>query len=56
MTIRARGLSCPSRPEKHILLFRRKLGTDGTTGLVNDAAAQKAREQYRREFEGDFLA
>lgn len=44
------------RPEKHILLFRRKLGTDGTTGKVNEAAAQKAREQYRREFEGDYLA
>mmetsp|Transcript_8188 Transcript_8188/g.19582 ORF Transcript_8188/g.19582 Transcript_8188/m.19582 type:complete len:110 (+) Transcript_8188:94-423(+) len=32
------------RPEPHILLFRRPLGTDPTTGLVNPVQAAAARE------------
>ena len=38
------------RPEPHILLFKRPLGTDPTTGKVNAAAAREARARYMREY------
>ena len=38
------------RPEPHILLFRRKLGTDPTTGKVNPVEAAKARRKYLSEY------
>ena len=38
------------RPEPHILLFRRALGTDPTTGKVNPALREQAVQEYRREF------
>jgi len=39
-------------PEPHILLFRRPLGTDPATGIVNDAMRRKAKEKYEMEFMG----
>lgn len=39
------------RPEPHILLFRRHLGTDPTTGKVDAALARAAVEKYRREYD-----
>eukprot|EP01040_Poterioochromonas_malhamensis_P009723 gene9723-10563_t len=39
------------RPEPHILLFRRPLGTDPTTGEVNVKDAIAAREQFFREMQ-----
>jgi cyclin-dependent kinase regulatory subunit CKS1 len=38
------------RPEPHILLFRRPIGTDPTTGEVNEELAKKAREEYERQY------
>ena len=38
------------RPEPHILLFRRELGTDPNTGKVNVVLRQQAIEQYNKEF------
>jgi len=38
------------KPEPHILLFRRVLGTDPTTGRVNPALREAAIEQYNREY------
>lgn len=40
----------PHRPEPHILLFRRPLGTDPTTGKIDPEMARQARERYRTEF------
>lgn len=38
------------RPEAHILLFRRALGTDPTTGRVDDDLLRQAQEKYNEEF------
>jgi cyclin-dependent kinase regulatory subunit CKS1 len=38
------------RPEPHILLFRRELGTDPNTGKVNVVLRQQAIDQYNKEF------
>ena len=38
------------RPESNILLFRRPVGTDGTTGLVDPVLADKVKEKFRREY------
>mmetsp|Transcript_3380 Transcript_3380/g.8368 ORF Transcript_3380/g.8368 Transcript_3380/m.8368 type:complete len:110 (+) Transcript_3380:259-588(+) len=38
------------KPEPHILLFRRPLGTDPTTGRVNPSLEREAKERYEREF------
>jgi len=38
------------RPEPHILLFRRPLGTDARTGQINPTAARAAKEAYLREY------
>ncbi len=38
------------RPEPHILLFRRELGTDPTTGLVDPELKAKAVRDYQKEF------
>jgi len=38
------------RPEPHILLFRRPLGTDPTTGKVNPEMERQAKEKYARDF------
>lgn len=38
------------RPEPHILLFRRPLGTDPTTGKVNPELARKAAQRYAEQF------
>ena len=37
-------------PEPHILLFRRPLGTDPTTGKINPEMQRKAKERYMREY------
>ena len=39
-----------SRPEPHILLFRRPVGTDGVTGAVDPAAAARARAAFDQEY------
>lgn len=44
------GVGSASRPDPNILLFRRPLGTDGTTGLVNPELAKMQREQFRKQF------
>ena len=41
------GLS--HRPEPHILLFRRPLGTDPLTGKVDPELEREAKEQYQEE-------
>lgn len=38
------------RPEPHVLLFRRPLGTDPVSGKVNEEAARAARAKYLKEF------
>lgn len=38
------------RPEPHILLFRRPLGTDPVSGKVDPEAARSARRKYMQEF------
>ncbi|KAK1943353.1 Cyclin-dependent kinases regulatory subunit 1 [Phytophthora citrophthora] len=38
------------KPEPHILLFRRPLGTDPTTGRVNPDMEKQAKEKYAQEF------
>lgn len=37
------------KPEPHILLFRRPIGTDGRTGLVDPTAAQAALDLQRKQ-------
>ena len=39
-----------TRPEPHILLFRRPLGTDPQSGRVDPELERKAREEYRSQF------
>ena len=39
-----------SRPESNVLLFRRRFGTDGTTGLVNVEKANLLKRQFRKEY------
>jgi cyclin-dependent kinase regulatory subunit CKS1 len=38
------------RPEPHILLFRRPLGTDPQTGEVRPELAQQAKDEFRRMY------
>lgn len=38
------------RPEPHILLFRRPLGTDPTTGRVDPALERQAKDRFDQEF------
>ena len=38
------------KPEPHILLFRRALGTDPQTGKVNPELERQAREEYQHQF------
>jgi|EP00970_Alexandrium_tamarense_P011528 cyclin-dependent kinase regulatory subunit CKS1 len=38
------------RPEPHILLFRRPLGTDPQTGAVNPELKRLALEEYKGQF------
>lgn len=38
------------RPELHILLFRRALGTDPVTGKIDPVAAEAAKQAYLREY------
>ena len=37
------------RPEPHILLFRRPLGTDPVTGKVVESLAREAAAKYRED-------
>jgi hypothetical protein len=37
------------RPEPHILLFRRPLGTDPVTGKVNPELEREAKERYEAD-------
>jgi cyclin-dependent kinase regulatory subunit CKS1 len=37
------------RPEQHILLFRRPLGTDPVSGLVDPELEKEAKEKYYQE-------
>jgi hypothetical protein len=41
---------CVFRPEQHILLFRRALGTDPVSGKIDPVAAEAARVAYLREY------
>jgi hypothetical protein len=41
-------LAC--RPEPHILLFRRPLGTDPQTGRVDPELLRQAKEEYANQF------
>ena len=43
-------LSSPRRPEPHILLFRRPLGTDPRSGTIDPDLARKAKERYFQEY------
>ena len=38
------------RPEPHILLFRRPLGTDPQSGRVDPELERQAREEYKNQF------
>jgi len=38
------------RPEPHILLFRRPLGTDPQTGRIDPALERQSREEYKHQF------
>lgn len=38
------------RPEPHILLFRRPLGTDPQSGRVDPELLQQARDEYKNQF------
>jgi hypothetical protein len=38
------------RPEAHILLFRRPLGTDPQSGRVDPELARQARDEYKNQF------
>jgi len=38
------------RPEPHILLFRRALGTDPQTGRIDPELMCQAREEYKNQF------
>lgn len=38
------------RPEPHILLFRRPLGTDPTTGRINASLEREAKDKYAKDF------
>jgi cyclin-dependent kinase regulatory subunit CKS1 len=40
-----------SRPEPHILLFRRPLGTDPATGRVNPVLEKEAKDKYEQDFQ-----
>jgi len=42
-------LSCLLRPEPHILLFRRPLGTDPQTGRVDPELLKVAKEEYKAQ-------
>lgn len=44
-----------NRPEPNILLFRRPLGTDGKTGLVNEEMARIQKEQFRKQYGLDWF-
>jgi cyclin-dependent kinase regulatory subunit CKS1 len=37
------------RPEPHILLFRRPLGTDPHTGMVDPELEREAKDQYEKQ-------
>mmetsp|Transcript_7298 Transcript_7298/g.12724 ORF Transcript_7298/g.12724 Transcript_7298/m.12724 type:complete len:116 (+) Transcript_7298:317-664(+) len=41
------------KPEPHVLLFRRSLGTDPTTGCFDSEKAEYYRREYEREFDFD---
>lgn len=43
---------CPrcDSPEPHILLFRRPLGTDPQSGLVDPELERASREEYKNQF------
>jgi hypothetical protein len=49
-TLPACPLSC--RPEPHILLFRRELGTNPNTGKVDPVLRQQQVDAYNREYAG----
>ena len=41
---------CNRRPEPHILLFRRPLGTDPQTGRVDPELKRLALQEYKNQF------
>jgi hypothetical protein len=41
---------CKHRPEPHILLFRRPLGTDPQSGRIDPELERLAREEYKNQF------
>ncbi|KAG5184191.1 cyclin-dependent kinase regulatory subunit-domain-containing protein [Tribonema minus] len=40
------------RPEPHVLLFKRPLGCDGNTGIVNEQMRAAEKEKYMRSLQG----
>ena len=50
LTLNLSLLSSPRRPEPHILLFRRPLGTDPRSGTIDPDLARKAKERYFQEY------
>ena len=42
------GFNC--RPRTTVLLFRRPLGTDGRTGLVDPVRSKELKEKFRRDY------
>ncbi|CAM9473323.1 unnamed protein product [Heterosigma akashiwo] len=39
------------RPEPHIILFKRPLGTDGVTGQIDPVLEQEEKEKYQRDLQ-----
>ena len=41
---------CEYKPRTTVLLFRRPLGTDGRTGLVDPVRSKELKEKFRRDY------
>jgi cyclin-dependent kinase regulatory subunit CKS1 len=44
-----------NRPEPHVLLFRRPLGTNAQTGLVEPELEKAAKEKYLSDFASNLM-
>ena len=49
LAVQAPAHDSTHRPEPHILLFRRPLGTDPVTGKVNPELEREAKERYQAD-------
>ena len=45
-----RSANVRNRPQSNVLLFRRPIGTDGRTGLVDPELAKAMKEKFRKEY------